>query len=986
LAAGLALIVVSIWVFYLHPMLGWSWSGLSWMVDRREPIFAWWPSYLTPSNQPGVLAAICAVVLFALAFLRQHPRLRTALPEAPDWAPTSCLRSVDGRFQWWRALLFALALSGALGLLVYQAAVVASGGFTGVLAWSGCFGLALLAAIAWDWRGREDLARTAAGLFIAFGTVACLLGTASMMRSQPPALVLLVGGLVLFAIGLKVGRRFGSTVAWWEHVGLLLLALIVLGYAMSRAESWRFACEGDEWNFYYEPRDMLLGVKSIHPLAAIPNDHLNSPFAYTLIAATMKVAGISVFGWRLSSVLPFVLSLAPVYFFLRWLCDRRAAALGACLLAGSYFLHNFCLIGYNNTHGPMPLTFGLGFYAFASERRCLTRYVLAGGAFGLMMLVYAVGRLAAIPMALLFVFVTWRFRRAMIPACVAAALGFLAISAPMLFRLSDWQHQLAVSTPLGTSPAGWGKDQLAVSQIAHNAVSALFVFLIAGQGSHHIHGPHADPLTAALVLVGYGFLLAHARRYRVAGVWLAASVLFALAVGGHQQYPFIKNTRLFILVPMNAILAGLGGSALIGMLGRQRRVLPLCLTACLAVSGVALNMFHLYRVAAPFSGDTWVPQLVRQFQETAAADGGGMPVFLITDDNASFALGIARAHGVAFERMMHLTPAEAIQSALLSRARAGPAMALIRVSNSDDQQRIFGWIESQWPGAAREEVRNGPSLPAHLYRYLTPLGRQEFLKVPKERASLVRETFVLEVPGASSLAAGGPGEFCALSPIKAAVYCLVGGAQLQPVALEPEQEWTSLVLLPGDQMVVGGAAGLRWYQRSGKAIRRLGPEQGVGHVRSLVSLPGHGMFALTVDGNVLNVSDEGEIGRLPVLAERALKPTAIAAGPEGRLWVSLADGRLVELSPDGRVLSEQPFPNLQSTFAVLPDRSIVYPERDMKRVVQRDLSGGLRHVFSGIWPDFVALAPQERPMLADSFGSVAVVYPPAGALGLISSP
>ncbi len=712
LVAGVASAILALWVFYFRPWLGGSSRLDPWLDRHRCAIAALCTRDFTLGSQPGVLAALVAILFFGLALWRWPG---VWMDDDPPLIPLP----LASQSRLTRSLLLAFLIG--LGAIAYQAYQALSGNTSEPVVWLVGMGAFLLTAILWDAAQPADLVRTLADLALALGITLIVLGAACVMARRTMVGALLGGAGVAFIIGSWWTVRPDSPVRSLEHIAVLVLTLAALVMAMSRAWSWRFAFVGDEWGFFETARTFLHqpGIWKLLGLRA-PNDY-HTVLSTAIQAWVMQLAGEDVFGWRLSSVLPFVLSVPLVYVLLRWLAGREAAFLGAVLFASSHILQTFSMVAYNNTQALLPLTLGLGLFAFASQRASVLRYLLVGIALGLGFFVFGLARLAVIPVGLLLLAFAWPLRKRMLPGWVPVAAGGLAASAPMLFHLANWQTMLK-ATPVRSEVVGRGVNVSV--QMVHNAVRGILAFLSGSSNTHFIAGPHTDPLTALLMLVGLGCILAGLVRCKRARFWLLASGLFVVAVSAIQQYGFIANTRMFILPPVYAVFAGLGGAALARLLPPENTIARRVLLGGLAMAGVGLNLLHVERISLPNSSWSVETLIIQQLQATEALNRSDMSVFIVMETGrAQREKMIAQAYGFGPERLIFLSPEEALVLSRLCRVGEGPAMVLVdaRDGQVDALRRR---IATCWPGYKESVVLNHVGQ-VSLYRLLTVKAEQE---------------------------------------------------------------------------------------------------------------------------------------------------------------------------------------------------------------------------------------------------------------------
>jgi len=844
-----------------------------------------------------------------------------------------------------------LASLVGLGAIAYQTYQVLSGDTPELPIWLLGMGAFLLAATLWDAAQPAELLRTFADITVAVGITLIVLGVACLMAGRIAAVPLLASGAAAFFGGLWWTVRAGSSIRPLEHGAVLALTLAALVMAMRHVWSWRFAFIGDEWNFFITARAFLHQPDTFKLLGL---RHPNDPFtvlSFAIQGWVMRLAGEDVFGWRLSSVLPFVLSVPPVYMLLRWLAGRGAAFLGAGLLACSHLLLSFTMVAYNNTQALLPLTLGLGLFAFASQRASVLRYLLVGIAFGLAPFLYGSALLAVIPVGLLLLAFAWPLRVRMLPGWVPAAAGGLAASAPMLFNLGHWQAQL-YGTPVRSEVTARGVTVSA--QMAHNTVRGILAFLSGSSNTHFIAGPHADPLTALLILVGLGCVLAGLVRYKRARVWLLASGLFVVAVSATQQYGSIVNTRMFILPPVYALFAGLGGAALAHILLPEHAMAHAALLGALVAAAAGLNLLHIERISLPNSNWPVEALMIQQLQKTQAPDRGGMPVFIVMETpRAAPENTIARAHDVGRERLIFLNATEALELPHLCLAGDQPAMVLVDARNGQ-VDALQGRIAACWFNYEESVVLNHVG-EISLYRFLTAKGQEELTRPVVQRHSDRQKPDTLAVEDPGDIVVDTSGTIYVLSLTEAQVYRFApSGRPLGGFALVQDDPSAMALTPEGLLLVASGGSGSRlvWYDADGTVVRRAHLDLAIGIPRGLaVGANGEILLADVPGSRVVRLSPGGEVIGQLTGGERVDRPGSVALGPDGSIWVLNTGGQLLQLSPQDEVLTVLSVPR------TLPERAwrmllasngdLIMTEPNAQRVVRRDPQGQVVRVWSG---------------------------------------
>lgn len=983
LGAGSALL--ALWAFYLRPWLGGASRIDAWLEQHRCALsFLCVPGF-NLGSQPGVLASLLAVLFFALALRGQRTLWRDETP-----APLRWLR--DGSQRRWHAGAILAACLGALAGVLFQAVQALSGVTPSLAIWLGSIALLVLAALLWDGKRPAELLVTLADLIVAASMVAVVLGIGCLLAGLwVRSILLLVGGLALLAASGWWSARLGSQVSPREHAAMLALAVAALVLAMSRSWSWRFAFIGDEWNFYEVARNYLHNRPAFEFLGLRSSADYHTISSSILQSWVMGIAGETVFGWRLSSVLPFALSVPPVYVFTRWLAGPVAAVLAAGLLASSHLLLTFSMAAYNNTQALLPLTLGLGFLAFAaqSQRASLLRYLLVGLALGLAWFVFGLARLAVLPLGIMLLAYAQPLRRLGfvvrresidVPGLALAVVGALVVAAPMFFNLTHWAA-LLMATPV-ESEVATGLQAVGV-QMARNAAHGLLAFLAGTSQTHHIAGPHLDPLTAGLLLAGLGFMLAAAFTVRRARAWLLAAGVFLIAVSVIQQYGFVSNTRMFILAPLYAVGAGLGGSALVHLILPGSAAARSAAVTGLVVVAAALNLNHIEKIS--YAHSYWPVQalLVQQVQATQALDRGGMPVFVVMPwPSAPMENTILRAHDAGRERLVMLSAQEALNVDQVCRAGSQRAMLLVDPRVQEIQQ-IRDHLTQCWPGFVETALLNQAG-EVGLYRFLSQEGQHELLRPPFERTSARQHPDTLPVPDPGDVAVAADGRVFILSRADGRVYRF--SADGKPAgSFATSQQWPSALALTPDGLLVVASAGdgsrLGWYRTDGSLVRLASVELDVGVPRGLAVRPdGEIIVADTGNSRVVRVAADGSILDHLTGDGRVDRPSTVLDAGDGAIWVLNAGGELLLLTRDDQVarVLEAPVASPEDGWRMVrtPQGDLIMAEPTAQRVVRRSaLTGDVLHVWGGF----------ERPvgLAGDSAGRLYVADRDLDAIGIL---
>lgn len=151
---------------------------------------------------------------------------------------------------------------------------------------------------------------------------------------------------------------------------------------------------GDEGSFWEAARAIAVGEGRPSPFGL---GVYTFPIASSLLQGFfMRLFGVTVWGWRFSSVLAGVLALIPLYLLAReWFGRRVAVVAGLAMLANPYFLA-FARLGYNNSQALFPVTLSLYFWSMGLKRSSYLYCWLAGLAAGLGFYTYTAAQLGLV--------------------------------------------------------------------------------------------------------------------------------------------------------------------------------------------------------------------------------------------------------------------------------------------------------------------------------------------------------------------------------------------------------------------------------------------------------------------------------------------------------------------------------------------------------------------------------------------------------------
>lgn len=193
----------------------------------------------------------------------------------------------------------------------------------------------------------------------------------------PPYVILWIIGLALFtqifwrwdkAANINLSPGVTSTDIFWMLI-LFTFGLAISSFALQDHPITIIPDEGPFWS-----TARAIATKDYQP-AVFDSGVFTFPIASSIYQAwIMRIFGISLWGWRFSSVLAAAITVIPLYLLAREWFDRRVGVV-ACIvmLANPYFLV-FARLGYNNSQALFPVTLCIYFFA-AGARKGSTFYL-----------------------------------------------------------------------------------------------------------------------------------------------------------------------------------------------------------------------------------------------------------------------------------------------------------------------------------------------------------------------------------------------------------------------------------------------------------------------------------------------------------------------------------------------------------------------------------------------------------------------------------
>ncbi len=939
LLLGTGCTFLATWIFYLQPWLRFTARFDTWLEQNRCLVTSWCESKLLLAQPLGTLFLLGAFCTFMLAIWMEHAM------------PLRWKTAIDTKQLIFTRLVFLLITIGALlfqvmQLFYYQ--TPPSG-----LVWSIGIGALFALGVALDVSG-VDWPKTLANLLLVLGLFLLLLGAAGLLlQTVDPfrmGILFAVGGVILVSSS-RWATRLGSSFTQGDHLLITLLALAHLGLALFNAWSWHFAFIGDEWGFFETARALNHSATDLKWFELRDSNSFHTVLSMQLQAWVLRLFGEDVAAWRLSAVLPGVFSVPAVYVIGHRLGGRQAALFSAGVFAVSHSLLCFAMIPYNNTQALIPMMVGTALFLFAMDRESSLRYFLVGMVLGLGFIVYGLARLAVIPVGIFWLCHSWPNLRTAFRRLVEIGCGALLVAAPILLNLHSWTSLLK-ATPVQTEVSA---AELSVTdQIVRNVISGFLAILTNPTNSHFVIGPYVDPLTALFVLIGASYFLVTFGRQRTMTAWILGSLLLLIAVSGIQQYSRIATTRMFSVVGIFAVYAGLGSTTLFHFLLPNKRWLHYGSIALILVAITLINQYHITHVTLPNSEKPDIPLIVQQFQESAAADGRGMPVFVIEQNPANSILKlILQAYQIPRERVMLVNADEALQIRYLCDVGQSEAMLIMSVTTNQSAE-IRNRIASCWPGYQETPLYNRAA-EVTLHRFTSAAAQQALQLAPAERSHERVTGSQIAMRGARALAMAPDGALFVLSSVAQKVWRYAPDGQASTVFSIQQRNPTALVVnQKGEIIVAGGEEKLVWYDTQGNVLQRSSAVKELHRPFGLVVINENELMVSDLDRRQLaHLSAEGHLLETIALPEIAW-PSALALTPDQQsLWIYDAQlGMLTEMALATHTVvrqinAHQIGAEENVALAVLPNQNLLQTLPDQRRLLEINPTGEVVRTWSG---------------------------------------
>jgi len=341
-------------------------------------------------------------------------------------------------------------------------------------------------------------------------TIVIVMGALLMAAGRPPEIVIVNWRLILATVIVALFLRylFLETIPGGLHVDEYGVADFSLRHI--------FAVAGE----------------TLNPFRSGPASH-PSLYHY-LVRFSLAIAGTTITGLRLSSVIAGVSAILATYAMVVVFDSRRTALISIVLMAGYHFHIHWSRIGLNNIWDTLWVPATLALFAWGWKRRWYGGAILAGATAGLSQYFYPGSRLGLI----LLLFVMWRLWREerdsrrmvsysgltiIVALCVVAPLLLYAVSDPVPFfertrTVFGWRPE-TIALVTGSPP-----DYLAYAWRQLWRSVGAFTSVMDVTGFYDPKVPLLIGLSAPLFIAG--FFWAIYKRIFLPVVWIALTIIF----------------------------------------------------------------------------------------------------------------------------------------------------------------------------------------------------------------------------------------------------------------------------------------------------------------------------------------------------------------------------------------------------------------------------------------------------------------------------
>ena len=325
----------------------------------------------------------------------------------------------------------------------------------------------------------------------------------------------------------------------WEVAAIVALTVAAVTLRIVNLSSLPGPYEQDEAALAHESLNALQGQTPNMFMSGLQG---HATLQHYMLAAVLKVFGVSIFSSRLLSALTGALTVPLLYFLLRQMFGKTVAFLGAAYLVAYHFHIHYSRVGLENIGDPFILVAVLYLAWRASRSGKAIDFVLTGLVMGLGLYLSPAARIVPLIAAALFGYTVLRrpsFLRQAVPGMGLLALAYGAAALPVgIFWITHQAAFMDRVNIVGIFQSHWidqqtlatGRSTLQI--LWDQTVHSFGAFGYYSDRSQHYLAPipFVDHLSLLPFLVGVGYSVYRVREERYF-ILLAAFVAIVVTGG-----------------------------------------------------------------------------------------------------------------------------------------------------------------------------------------------------------------------------------------------------------------------------------------------------------------------------------------------------------------------------------------------------------------------------------------------------------------------
>lgn len=404
---------------------------------------------------------------------------------------------------------------------------------------------------------------------------------------------------------------------------LLVIGMTVGAYALRDIPAVMVPDEGSFWE-----NGRSIALKHFQP-AFFDSGVYTFPIASTILQGwLMRLFGVSLWGWRFSSVLAGVAAVLPLYLLGKEWFGRRVAVAAAILMVANPYFISFARLGYNNSQTLLPVTLAIYLWALGSRKGSYFYLWLAGLVAGLGFYTYSAVWIGMVTLCLgivylrvlkqiswkqmfaVFVLILLAWGMAFAPRLVYTASGdgeegltykvletsfFSAFYARAYYGNADLTTTQSEGYPeVFYDPELYGR--LLTRGVIRTLVSLFDPYLVT---EHFMISALTGVISPVFFAIGFVLFLRKWKqsRFGLPLIWLVSGLVFLSMIGAFPP----RHTHMVSLIPVFALISAAGLCAVVEVLTEYlpEKFLPFR-TALTSLLIAAISLSALYAGAKKY--------------------------------------------------------------------------------------------------------------------------------------------------------------------------------------------------------------------------------------------------------------------------------------------------------------------------------------------------------------------------------------------------